>query len=148
MSHINRIVIVCSGPVRSLMVALISQLGIQVTIYEKREEFTRDINVKIECNFFRKAHQILKGLKIDDEFFKEMDNSLRNSGNKIVIKDLEKKFKEKAPSTGNVEYKTKEIISFEEARKKHQDENPIVLDCTGAKSKLMVKKFGSNVETW
>jgi 2-polyprenyl-6-methoxyphenol hydroxylase-like FAD-dependent oxidoreductase len=56
MSNVNHLVIVGSGPVGSLMAALISQLGIPVTVYEKRNEFTRSINVKIEPIFFKKVH--------------------------------------------------------------------------------------------
>ncbi|KLT22890.1 pyridine nucleotide-disulfide oxidoreductase [Wolbachia endosymbiont of Armadillidium vulgare str. wVulC] len=144
MSNVGHVVIVGSGPVGSFMAVLTSRLGVKVTVYEKREEFTREINVKIDNGFFKKVQQIFDRLEIDSKFFEELNKDLKKSGNKIVIKNLEKKFKEEALSTGNVEYKMEKVKSFEEVDEKHKDENPIILDCTGSNSMLRTNKFGSN----
>ncbi|APR98246.2 FAD-dependent oxidoreductase [Wolbachia endosymbiont of Folsomia candida] len=140
MSSVNRVIIVGSGPVGAFMAALISQLGIPVTVYEKREKFTRSINVKIEPGFFQKAHEVLKTLGIDDNFFNEINKSLGESDNKIVIKDLEERLKAQAVSL-EAQYIRKEVNSFEEVYEKHKDSDPIILDCTGAKSKLRTNAF-------
>ncbi len=59
MSNVGHVVIVGSGPVGSFMAVLTSRLGVKVTVYEKREEFTREINVKIDNGFFKRFSKSL-----------------------------------------------------------------------------------------
>ena len=46
--EIKKIVIVGGGPVGNFSAVLSRMLGIETVVYEKREDYTREINVKIE----------------------------------------------------------------------------------------------------
>ncbi|WP_253299871.1 MBL fold metallo-hydrolase, partial [Wolbachia endosymbiont of Chironomus riparius] len=139
----KKIITVGSGPVGSFMAVLCVQLGFQVTVYEKREDFTRNINVKIESNFFKEVQKVLSQLNVKSEFFAKLNEYLRNQKNRILIKELEEKFTKEAKSLG-AKYVIREVNSFEELRKEHKDSNPIILDCTGKNSKLRMGEFGSD----
>ncbi len=142
---IKHIVIIGAGPVGSFMAVLMSKLGLPITVYEKREAFTRSINVKIDNVFFDNVQKVCNQIGIDDQFFNQLNQELRSQNNKILIKTLEEKFKEEAEKLG-VKYVKKEIQTFDEAHKEHRDLDPIILDCTGRNSKLRTDKFGDDSE--
>lgn len=53
-------VIVGGGPVGNFSAVLISMLGIKCTVYEKRDSYTREINIKIEKDFFKEVAKTMK----------------------------------------------------------------------------------------
>ncbi|WP_353287549.1 NAD(P)-binding protein [Wolbachia endosymbiont (group B) of Gerris lacustris] len=134
----KNIIIVGSGPVGSFMAVLCAQLGFQVTVYEKRPDFTRNINVKIKGSFFKEVQEVLSRLNVKTEFFAEL--SKENNG-VFKIKDLEERFAREAKSLG-AKYITQEVESFEELYNEHKASDPIILDCTGRNGKLRINEFG------
>lgn len=71
MEDINEIVIVGGGCVGSFISVLCALLQKKVTVYEKRDTYTREINVKIEPDFFSQVLATCQALKLDDgDFFK------------------------------------------------------------------------------
>ncbi|GFR13602.1 lactamase_B domain-containing protein [Trichonephila clavata] len=139
----KNIIIAGSGPVGSFMAVLCAQLGFPVTVYEKRPEFTRNINVKLEGNFFREVQEVLSRLNVKTEFFGKLNEHLHSQRNRILIKELEERFAREAKSLG-ARYITREVESFEELYEEHKASDPIILDCTGRNSKLRINKFGSD----
>lgn len=139
----KKIIIAGSGPVGSFMSVLCAQLGFSVTVYEKRSEFTRNINVKLGNNFFKEVHEVLSRLNVKTEFFAELNEYLHGQKNRILIKELEERFTKEAKSLG-VQYMIREVESFEGLYNEHKDLDPIILDCTGRNSKLRVNEFGSD----
>lgn len=139
----KKIIVVGSGPVGGFMAVLCALLGYIVAVYEKREEFTRNINLKIESNFFKGVHEVISRLNITSEFFFSLNNLLQAQNNKILIKDLEKKFSDEAKALGAL-YIIKEVKNFSELLQDHEISNPIFLDCTGRSSKLRVDEFGAD----
>lgn len=135
------IIIVGSGPVGSFIATLCRQLGLSVTVYEKRQEFSRNINLKIEDNFFKEVSEVLSRLNVETDFFAKLNDHLHNQKNRILIKDLEEKFTEEAKRLG-AKYIIREIESFEELHEEHKNLDPIILDCTGRNSKLRINEFG------
>lgn len=135
----NKIIIVGSGPVGSFMAVLCAFLGYNVTVYEKREEFTRNINLKIENNFFGGVHDVISRLNITSDFFLVLNNFLLAQNNKVLIKDLELRFSQQAKLLGAL-YIRREVNSFREIF--HEHDNRLVLDCTGRNSNLRVEEFG------
>lgn len=140
-----KIVIVGSGPVGSFMAALCSLIGFIVVVYEKREEFTRNINLKIRSNFFKEVYEILTRLDAQSNFFLHLHDLLEGNNNKILIKDLEQKCSNVAKAHGAV-YITKEVKTFGEVYDDHKISSPIVLDCTGKNSSLRIDAFGPDRE--
>lgn len=145
MIKINEIVIAGAGPVGGFNSVLYSLIGLPCTVYEKRDSFTREINVKITEGFFAQVNNALFSLNIRDPFFSELDKQLKEKNNRILIKDLENIFKEKALSQGS-KYIIEEVSTFDELYDRHQSNNPIIIDCTGRHSKLRVNKFGQDSE--
>ncbi len=141
----KKIIVIGSGPVGGFMAVLCSLIGYVVIVYEKRDEFTRNINIKIENNFFKEVHEVIERLNIASDFFFTLNNLLHTQNNKILIKELEKKFSQKAKSLGAL-YITKEVNSFSELYSEHEISNSIVLDCTGRNSKLRRDEFGRDEE--
>ncbi|GFR28398.1 lactamase_B domain-containing protein [Trichonephila clavata] len=139
----KNIIIAGSGPVGSFMAVLCAQLGFPVTVYEKREGFTRNINVKIEGPFFKEVQEVLSRLNVKTEFFGKLNEHLHSQRNRILIKELEERFAREAKSLG-AKYITREVESFEELYEEHKASDPIILDCTGRNSKLRINKFGSD----
>ncbi|KFM65025.1 hypothetical protein X975_12583, partial [Stegodyphus mimosarum] len=137
----DNVVIAGGGPVGSFMAVLCSLLDLRVTVYEKREQFTRNINLKIESGFFNEVQKVIFRLGIENEFFAKLNEQLQSQRNKILIKDLETKCAEEAKSLG-AEYIRCEVESFQELYEKHRTSNPIILDCTGRNSKLRINAFG------
>lgn len=137
----NKIIIVGSGPVGSFMAVLCALLSYKVTVYEKRQNFTRNINLKIESNFFKEVHEVISRLNVRSDFFLLLNNFLQSQKNRVLIKDLEVRFSQEAKLLG-VQYVTREIKSFDEVYHEHASSNPIILDCTGRNSKLRVDEFG------
>ncbi|XP_035213585.1 uncharacterized protein LOC118187457 [Stegodyphus dumicola] len=137
----DSVIIAGGGPVGSFMAVLCSLLDLRVTVYEKREQFTRNINLKIESGFFNEVQKAVFRLGIENEFFAKLNKQLQNQGYKILIKDLETRCAEEAKSLG-AEYIRYEVNSFQELYEKHRTSNPIILDCTGRNSKLRINAFG------
>ncbi|XGA08030.1 MAG: NAD(P)-binding protein [Wolbachia endosymbiont of Xenopsylla cheopis] len=135
------IIIVGSGPVGSFIATLCTQLGLNVTVYEKRQEFSRSINIKIENDFFKAVQEVLFQLNIETEFFAKLNEHLHNQKNRILIKDLEERFITEAKSLG-AKYIIGEVESFKELHKEYKDLNPLILDCMGRNSKLRISEFG------
>ncbi len=79
----KNIIIAGSGPVGSFMAVLCAQLGFPVTVYEKREGFTRNINVKIEWPFFKEVQEVLSRLNVKTEFFAELNEYLHKQKNLV-----------------------------------------------------------------
>ncbi|GFQ65475.1 uncharacterized protein TNCT_395021 [Trichonephila clavata] len=140
----KNIIIAGSGPVGSFMAVLCAQLGFPVTVYEKREGFTRNINVKIEGPFFKEVQEVLSRLNVKTEFFGKLNEHLHSQRNRILIKELEERFAREAKSLG-AKYITREVESFEELYKEHKASDPIILDCTGRNSKLRINEFGPDI---
>lgn len=141
----KKIIIIGSGPVGSFMALLCCIRGYIVTVYEKRTEFTRNINLKIEHNFFKEVHEFLARLNIDNNFFEDLNSFLLSQNDKILIRDLESKLSSEAKSIGAL-YVNKEVKDFGELHKDHVVSNPIILDCTGRNSFLREKEFGADQE--
>lgn len=139
----NPIMIVGSGPVGSFMSVLCAHAGFSVTVYEKRDEFTREINLKMENNFFHEVQEVLTRLKVKSNFFDELNDFLSGQNNKIQIKELEKKLSAEARSMG-VRFIVREVSSFDEVEFENELARPIILDCTGRNSRLRVDEFGSD----
>ncbi|GFV15638.1 uncharacterized protein TNCV_2043851 [Trichonephila clavipes] len=137
----KNIIIVGSGPVGSFVAVLCAQLGFPVTIYEKRPEFTRNINIKIENDFFKEVQEVLSRLNVKTEFFTRLNEHLHDQRDRILIKELENRFAEEAKSLG-AKYITREVESFKELYNEHKTLDPIILDCTGRNSKLRINEFG------
>jgi len=114
-----------------------------VVVYEKRDAFTREINVKITPGFFEQVHNCIQLLGIEDEFFHDFNASLVLKKNRILIKELESSFKEKAVSSG-AKYVLKEVNNFDEIYAEHSSNQPIIIDCTGRKSMLRTTHFGQD----
>lgn len=143
MFKIEEIIIAGGGPIGSYIAVLTSYLGVPVTVYEKRNDYTRTINVKITENFFQKTSLILNRLSNRDQFFTELNNQLKEKNRRIVISELEQKLKDKAVSQG-VKYINEEIQSFDQLYQRHRAKNPLILDCTGRHSKLRIAVFGQD----
>lgn len=143
MFEIGEVVIAGAGPVGSFTAVLTSLLGLPVVVYEKREVFTREINVKITPGFFEQVQSCIRLLGIEDEFFHDFNERLAQKKNRIVIKEFESLFKQKAISLG-AKYVLKEVNSFEELYAEHGSNQPIIIDCTGRKSKLRTTQFGQD----
>jgi hypothetical protein len=145
MIQIDEIIIAGAGPVGGFNAVLFSLIGLPCTIYEKRDSFTREINVKITDSFFAQVNNALGSLNVEDTFFLNLDKQLKEKNNRILIKDLENLFKEKAIACG-ARYMISEVSTFDELYDRHQSNNPIIIDCTGRHSKLRVNKFGQDDE--
>lgn len=50
---IDELIVVGGGPVGNFVAVLAGMLGVPCFVYEKRNAYTREINLKIEKNFFR-----------------------------------------------------------------------------------------------
>lgn len=137
----KEIVIVGSGPVGSFMAVLCAHANFSVTVYEKREEFTRNINLKVQTGLFKEVVTTFSNLNIQSEFFEKFVEHLESTNNRILIKELETRFSTKAKAMG-VAYITREVTSVDSLRQEHSPKNPIILDCTGRNSKLRVDAFG------
>lgn len=142
---LRKIIIAGSGPVGSFMAALCSLLGFVVVVYEKRDDFTRKINLKLESGFFKEVHEVLMRLNVNSNFFEEFHSFLCQQNQRILIKDMEKRFSSCAKANGAV-YVLKDVQSFNELYEDHQLSNPIILDCMGRNSVMRIKQFGSDDE--
>ncbi|GBL93267.1 hypothetical protein AVEN_42700-1 [Araneus ventricosus] len=145
----KHIVIVGSGPVGSFMAVLCKQLNFPVTVYEKRKEFTRNINLKIDSDLFKEAQNVVSRLGVKSDFFAKFYDHLQSQKNRILIKEMEERFTTEAKSLG-ADYKMKEVKSFTELMTEHRTSDPLILDCTGRNSSLRRIMFGDdkdNVET-
>jgi flavin-dependent dehydrogenase len=143
MFGIGEVVIAGGGPVGSFTAVLTSLLGLPVVVYEKRETFTREINVKITPDFFEQVQNCIRLQGIDDVFFHDLSESLAQKKYRILIKELESVFKQKALSLG-AKYVLKEVASFDELFAEHKSNQPIIIDCTGRKSVLRTTQFGED----
>lgn len=139
----RKIVIVGSGPVGSFIAVLCCKINFDVIIYEKRDNFTRAINLKIENNFFQEVQNVISQLNVKSEFFLQLNEFLQNQNNRILIKDLEERFSKEAKLLG-AKYIIRDVNSFEELKNEYKNSNPIILDCTGKNSKLRMNEFGSD----
>lgn len=139
----KHIVIVGSGPVGSFMAVLCRLLSFEVTVYEKRKEFTRDINLKINGDLFKEVQDALARLDVQSNFFAEFYKYLRRQNGRILIKHLEEKFTEEAISLG-AEYIFKEVTNVWDLKVNYRTEDVLILDCTGRNSKLRELIFGSD----
>lgn len=139
----KKIIIVGSGPVGAFIATLCTLLGFIVTVYEKREGFTRKINLKIENNLFREVHETLVRLNISSDFFMNLNELLQSQSNRILISDLENKLATYARALGAL-YIIKDVKSFQEIHNDHKISDSIVLDCTGRNSKLRMEEFGAD----
>lgn len=77
--------------------------------------------------------------------FSNLQNRLEQNKQKILIKDFETLFKQKALEL-NVTYIHKEVNTFDEVYASHKSNKPLILDCTGRKSPLRINKFGEDSE--
>ena len=50
---VGEVVIVGGGPVGNFTAVLCGMLGVKCTVYEKRDSYLREINIKIEKDFFK-----------------------------------------------------------------------------------------------
>ncbi|GFT97379.1 uncharacterized protein NPIL_502811 [Nephila pilipes] len=139
----KHVVIVGSGPVGSFMAVLCRLLRLKVTVYEKRKEFMRNINLKIDGDLFKEVQEALARLGVQSNFFAEFYKYLRRQKDRILIKELEEKFAEEAKSLG-AKYVFKEVMSVWDLKVDHRTENVLILDCTGRNSKLRETAFGSD----
>jgi hypothetical protein len=137
----KKIIIAGSGPVGSFMAVICGLVGFEVVVYEKRSEFTRNIILKIEKDFFKSVQEIISRLNIQSDFFEKLNDFLCEHNDKILLNHIEKKFTTKAKAIG-VKYITKEVIKFQELLKENSDMNAIVLDCTGKNSEIRKNEFG------
>ncbi|GFR13221.1 uncharacterized protein TNCT_195761 [Trichonephila clavata] len=137
------IVIVGSGPVGSFMAVLCRLLRLEVTVYEKRKEYTRNINLKIDGDLFKEVQEALTRLNVESNFFAEFYKYLRRQKDRILIKDLEEKFSEEAKSLG-AKYVFEEVTNVWNLKVNHRAEDVLILDCTGRNSKLRETMFGSD----
>lgn len=144
MLKIEEIVIAGGGPVGAYTSVLMSLLNLPVTVYEKRDSYTRDINVKITENFFAETQKLCQILSLDNsKYFTDLDKILKEKNNRILIRELEGIFKQQALSQG-VKYINEEVNSFKELYQRHAVNNPIIIDCTGRNSKLRQNEFGKD----
>lgn len=143
MYKIEEIVIAGGGPVGAFTSVLMSSLGLPVTVYEKRESYTREINVKIDKHILSEAQRVCDMMEINDDFFYKLDANLEQKNRKILIKELEATFKQKAESL-SAKYVTEEVKSFAQLYERHQANNPIIIDCTGRNSVLRMNEFGED----
>lgn len=137
----KKIIIAGSGPVGNFMALICGLVGFDVIVYEKRKEFTRNINLKIDKDFFKVVQRILSRLNVNNDFFENLNTQLNKQNDKILIKHLEIKLSDEAKAIG-VKYVTKEVKSFQEILEENGDFNAIVLDCTGRNSELRKREFG------
>ena len=61
--------IVGGGPIGNFCAVMAGLLGINATVYEKRGDYTRQINVRIQQNFFSLAWKIVKELSFNQDMF-------------------------------------------------------------------------------
>ena len=74
---IDEIVIVGGGPVGNFCAVLSRFLGIPTVVYEKRSNYSREINVKIAEGFFTETGQLFQRLsRRNDNFFNELNDLL------------------------------------------------------------------------
>lgn len=59
---IEELVIVGGGPVGNFCALISASLSIKTTVYEKRPSYSRDVNVKINKNFFSDVSKSMKQL--------------------------------------------------------------------------------------
>jgi flavin-dependent dehydrogenase len=86
----KKTIIVGSGPVGSFMAVICELAGFEVVVYEKRSEFTRYINLKIEKDFFKTVQEIMSRLNIQSDFFEKFNDFLHEHNDKIVLNHIEK----------------------------------------------------------
>lgn len=141
----KKIIIAGSGPIGSFMALLCGLTGFDVVVYEKRNEFTRNINLKIEKDFFKYVHEIISRLNIRSDFFEKLNDFMHEHNDRILIRHMETKFVAKAKAIG-VRYVTKDVNSFQELLQENGDPDAIVLDCTGRNSPLRKSEFGADEE--
>lgn len=142
---LRKIIIAGSGPVGSFIAVLCTMLGFVTIVYEKRTSFTRNINLKLESDFFKDVYELLIRLNVDPKFFEDFNLFLKQQNQRIQIKDFEEKFATKAKELGAV-YITRNVDSFSELYEEHKLSNPIILDCTGRNSTLRINEFGADSE--
>ena len=83
---IRTIVVVGGGPVGNFAALLSAMYGIRTHVYEKRSDYTREINVKIEEDFFKNAGELFGRLsRRDDPFFNELNDFLVEKKSKIKL---------------------------------------------------------------
>lgn len=143
MGNFDHVVIAGSGPVGSFMAVLCKSLGFRVTVYEKRETPSRNINLKIDADFFKEVQKMLSKLKVKSMFFINLNDYLETKDNKITIKELEQRFIGEAKSRG-AKFIIEDVKSFRQLYTRHKNSNPIILDCAGRKSNLRIKEFGDD----
>lgn len=98
---IQKIVIVGGGPVGNFAALLSCMLGIRTLVYEKRPDYTREINVKIEEGFFERTGELFKRLsRSQDSFLHEFDQLIKERNNKIKLNEIEKRLKDRATVIG------------------------------------------------
>ena len=143
---IRTIVVVGGGPVGNFAALLSAMYGIRTHVYEKRSDYTREINVKIEEDFFKNAGELFGRLsRRDDPFFNELNDFLVEKKSKIKLHVLQKKLKDQAESLGAI-YHQRDIQNYEEAYRLHKRDSPLILDCAGRRSLIRINKFGSDEE--
>lgn len=87
--EIEEVVIVGGGPVGNLSAVLSGFLGAQTTVYEKRESYTREINLKIEIDLFKNISRIFQHVsRKKDDFFEKMHTQLVEKDGKILLNAL------------------------------------------------------------
>lgn len=133
------IVIIGSGPVGSFMAVLCALLQFKVTVYEKREQFTRNINLKLDSSLFEEVMKVLSRLNIRTRFFTKFYEHLKEHKNRILIKEFEEKFTTEAKALG-VKYITKEILRLPDIYEEYYES--VILDCSGRNSKIRASVFG------
>ncbi|KAG8200045.1 hypothetical protein JTE90_001903 [Oedothorax gibbosus] len=135
------IVIVGSGPVGSFMAVLCRMLQFEVTVFEKREKFTRNINLKLESSLFEETMEVLSRLNLKSRFFTLFYGHLKEQKDRILIKDFEERFTTEAKALG-VKYITKEVLGISELYEDSEYSESLILDCSGRNSKLRSSVFG------
>lgn len=86
--------IVGGGPVGNLSAVLAGFMGAKTTVYEKRDSYTRQINLKIEIDLLKDISRIFQHIaRRKDDFFDKMYNLLVEKDGKILLNYLEKSLK-------------------------------------------------------